>query len=267
VGVPSFEISDLGTVTSMVMSLFSKENIFVTNTRLDWNHNYGKHTLSAFGGFRYQTFSYDSPKLSTEYTSETNDKNPTLSASSGYQEVRGANDAWKNMQWYGNFDYNYMNKYFATVSLLAEANSRFGENKGLKMFGTRWAIFPSVQAAWVLTNEKWFPKTNGVNYLRINAGFDMSGNDNISNYAARTSLSAVKYNYRATGLQLTNIGNDDIKWETTTKFNVGVQGYFVNNRIGAGVDFYVHNTKELDDLIDKLSQLKEIQKVVRKNSN
>lgn len=245
VGVPSFEISDLGTVTSMVMSLFSKENIFVTNTRLDWNHNYGKHTLSAFGGFRYQTFSYDSPKLSTEYTSETNDKNPTLSASSGYQEVRGANDAWKNMQWYGNFDYNYMNKYFATVSLLAEANSRFGENKGLKMFGTRWAIFPSVQAAWVLTNEKWFPKTNGVNYLRINAGFDMSGNDNISNYAARTSLSAVKYNYRATGLQLTNIGNDDIKWETTTKFNVGVQGYFVNNRIGAGVDFYIHNTKDL----------------------
>ena len=113
------------------------------------------------------------------------------------------------------------------------------------MFGTRWAIFPSVQAAWVLTNEKWFPKTNGVNYLRINAGFDMSGNDNISNYAARTSLSAVKYNYRATGLQLTNIGNDDIKWETTTKFNVGVQGYFVNNRIGAGVDFYVHNTKDL----------------------
>ena len=245
VGVPSFEISDLGTVTSMVMSLFSKENIFVTNTRLDWNHNYGKHTLAAFGGFRFQSFSYDSPSLSTEYTSETNDKNPTLSASSGYQNVSGANDTWKNMQWYGNFDYNYMNKYFATVSLLAEANSRFGKKKGLSLFGTQWAIFPSVQAAWVLTNEKWFPKTKGVNYLRINAGFDMSGNDNISNYAARTSLSAVKYNNQATGLQLTNIGNDEIKWETTTKFNVGVQGYFVNNRIGAGVDFYIHNTKDL----------------------
>ena len=62
-----------------------------------------------------------------------------------------------------------------------------------------------------MTNESWFPKNAGINYLRVNAGYDMSGNDDISNYAARTSLSAVRFNYNAIGLQLTNIGNDEIK--------------------------------------------------------
>ena len=73
--------------------------------------------------------------------------------------IEGANDEWKKIQWYGNVDYNYMNRYFATLSLLGEANSRFGENAdGLKLFGVKWALFPSVQLGWVLTNESWFPK-------------------------------------------------------------------------------------------------------------
>lgn len=245
-GVPSFEIADLGTVTSMAASLFSKEINFLSDTRVDWTKQFGKHTLSAFAGFRYNYFSYDSSDLSTEYNTSTNDKNPALSASSGYQYVKGANDVWKYMQWYGNVDYNYMNRYFATVSLLGEANSRFGDNAdGLGLFGVKWAVFPSVQLGWVLTNESWFPKHSAVNYLRLNLGYDMSGNDDISNYAARTSFSAVKYLYRATGLQLTNIGNDEIQWESSHKFNLGLQSYLFNNRLGINLDFYVNRTDNL----------------------
>jgi hypothetical protein len=148
--------------------------------------------------------------------------------------------------WYGNVDYNYMNRYFATLTLTAEGNSRFGENAGgLKLAGINWAIFPSVQLGWILTNENWFPKNKGINYLRINAGFDMSGNDDISNYAARTSLSTVKFNYRATGLQLTNIGNDKIKWETSRKFNVGLESFLLNNRVGVNFNYFFNKTVDL----------------------
>ena len=246
VGVPSFEISNLGTVTSMAASLFSKEINVVSDTHIDWKHQYGKHNLAAFGGFKYTYFSFDDNNLKTEYNSTTNDKNPSLSASSGYQHIKGNNDVWKNLQWYGNVDYNYMNRYFATVSLSAEANSRFGAKSGdLDLCGVAWALFPSVQLGWVMTNESWFPKNAGINYLRVNAGYDMSGNDDISNYAARTSLSAVRFNYNAIGLQLTNIGNDEIKWETNHKFNVGLQAYMLNNRLGVDFNYYVNKTKDL----------------------
>ncbi len=245
-GVPSFTISDLGTVYSKVMSFQAKENNIVSNTRIDWEQLYGSHSIKVFGGFRYNRFKYDCTSLATEYTTNTgNDKNPTLSSTSGYPTSTGAADVWKQIQWYANADYNYQNRFFATVSLLAESNSRFGANSGQKIFGVGWAFFPSIQAGWILTNEKWFKKNKGVNYLRVNVGFDTSGNDNISNYAAQTSYSSIRYNYNAIGAQLTNIGNDNIKWELTKKFNAGVEGNFIDNRISFAFNYYIHNTNDL----------------------
>ena len=244
-GVPSFSVDEMGTVTSMVVSMFAKQQNFMGRLQLDWQKQFGRHTLNAFVGGRYNYFSYDNTDLSTEYTGITDDKNPTLSLSA-FPNVQGMNDVWKNIQWYGNVDYNYMNRYFATLSLMAEANSRFGENAdGLGLFGVKWALFPNLQLGWVMTNEDWFPKQGFVNYLRLNAGFDISGNDNISNYAARTSFSTVKYDNTAVGLQLTNIGNDKIQWETTKKLNIGLQTYMLDNRLGLAFDFFLHKTDNL----------------------
>ena len=248
-GLPSFAIENLGTVYSKTASIFSKETNILSNTHIDWNKKFGAHTVAATGGFRFNYFSYDNSDLATEYSTKgEDDKNPKMATGDDvYSTVTGADDVWKNVQWYLSGDYNYMNKYFATVSVLAEANSRFGSNAkgGVKAFGTKWAIFPSVQLGWVLTNEKWFPKNAGINYLRLNAGFDMSGNDGISNYAARTSFNTVRYNYTEIGMQLTNVGNEEIKWETTTKYNVGLQAHFLQNRLSMNVDYYIHNTKDL----------------------
>ena len=245
-GVPPFAISDLGTVTSKVTSMFAKETNFVGSLQLDWKRQFGKHGLAAFAGFRYNYFSYDNSDLTTEYTGVTNDKNPALSAGSGYPDVIGVNDVWKTIQWFGNVDYNYMNRYFLTLSLLGEANSRFGDKAdAFDMLGVQWAIFPSVQAGWVVSNEKWFPKNIGIDYLRLNAGFDISGNDDISNYAARTSYTAVKFNGTLMGAQLTNIGNDKIKWESTQKLNFGLQANFLNNRLGVDFNYFIHNTTDL----------------------
>ena len=248
-GLPSFAIENLGTVYSKTASIFSKETNVLSNTHLDWAKKIGPHDIAAMGGFRYNYFSYDNSDLSTQYSTKLeDDKNPKLATGNDvYSTVKGADDLWKNLQWYVSGDYNYMNKYFATVSLLAESNSRFGSNAngGVKFAGVKWAIFPSVQLGWVLTNENWFPKFGTVNYLRLNVGFDMSGNDGISNYAARTSFNTVRYNYTEIGMQLTNVGNEEIKWETTSKINIGLQGNFLNNRLGASFNYFIHNTKDL----------------------
>ena len=249
IGLPSFAIENLGTVYSKTASIFSKETNVLSNTHVDWNKKLGAHSIFATGGFRYNYFAFDNSDLATQYSQKLeDDKNPTLATGNDYySSVTGVDDVWKNMQWYLLGDYNYMNKYFATVSVLAEANSRFGSNAsgGVKAFGTKWAIFPSVQLGWVLTNEKWFPKSAGINYLRLNAGFDMSGNDDINNYAARTSFSTVRYNYTEIGMQLTNVGNEEIKWETTSKMNIGVEANFLQNRLSAKADYYIHRTKDL----------------------
>ena len=245
-GVPSFLVDQMGAVTSMVGSMFAKEQNFMGKVQLDWQKQMAQHFVHAFVGGRYNYFSYDNSDLSTQYTGVTDDKNPALSASSGFPGVDGVNDIWKNIQWYGNVDYNYMNRYFATLTLMAEANSRFGENaSGLGLFGVKWAVFPSLQLGWVLTNEDWFPKTKGINYLRLNAGYDISGNDNISNYAARTSFSVVRYYNTASALQLTNIGNDKIQWESTKKLNIGLESHLLNNRLSVNFDYFLHKTDDL----------------------
>lgn len=248
-GMPSFQISGLGTAYSMTASLFSKETNIISNTHIDWQKKFGAHDVAVTGGFRYTYFSYDDTDLSAQAaTSSEFDKNPILGIGTAfYSGITGSEDVWKNMQWYVSGDYSYKNRYFATVSVLAEANSRFGENASgaVKAFGTQWAIFPSVQLGWVITNENWFPKTGMVNYLRINAGFDMSGNDDISNYAARTSFSPVRLNYNEVGMQMTNIGNGEIKWETTKKWNFGVQANMLNNRLGVNFNYFIHNTSDL----------------------
>ena len=249
IGLPSFAIENLGTVYSKTASIFSKEINVLSNTHIDWAKKFGAHDIAATGGFRYNYFSYDNSDIATQYSTKLeDDKNPKLATGNDvYSTVKGADDVWKNMQWYLSGDYNYMNKYFATVSMLAESNSRFGSNAdgGLKVAGVKWALFPSVQLGWVLTNENWFPKTVGINYLRLNVGFDMSGNDGINNYAARTSFNTVRYNYTEIGMQLTNVGNEEIKWETTSKFNAGLQAYFLNNRLGFSANYFLHKTKDL----------------------
>ena len=247
VGVPSFYVEGLGTVYCKVASIFAKEQNFISNTHIDWNNKYGAHNIDVTGGFRFTYFSYDSSDLSCQYdNSLPDDKNPSFSVSDN-ATIAGANDIWKNMQWYANADYSYKNRYFATLSLLAEANSRFGSNldSGVKLCGTYWGIFPSIQLGWVLTNEDWFPKTDAINYLRLHAGFDVSGNDDIDNYAARTSFSTVRFNSSEIGAQLTNVGNDKIKWETVYKWNLGFKANMLSNCLSLGADFYIHKTTDL----------------------
>lgn len=245
-GVAGFNIPDVATVYNEFSTYYANENNILSNTHVNYSHIFGAHTLSAFVGFRYNYFSYDGDGISTQYTTRQDDKNPQISNNTaniiqGY----GANDVWKQIQWYGNIDYNYKNRYFLTLSLLGEANSRFGENAdGLDMFGVPWQIYPSVQAGWVVTNEQWFPKKAGIDYLRLNVGYDMSGNDDIYNNAARTVYSVVKFNGIA-GLQLKNIGNDQIKSETMKKFNVGLQANMLHNRLVLGFDYFIHKTTDL----------------------
>ena len=246
-GMPTFLIEGIGRVQNMSKSMFSKETAVMSDTRLEWSRQLREHFVSAFAGFRYTSFAFDDNEPEGQYSSAGNDKTPNITKDMDFIDATGVDDSWRSMTWYGNVDYNYRNRLFAQLSLAVESCSRFGSEAdgGIKIAGVKWGVFPSVQLGWALTNMSWFPKTKGINYLLLKAGYDLSGNDDIAGNAARTSFTVTKYLYKASTAVLDNIGNENITWEQTGKFNVGLKAYFLNNRLGLDFDYYLNHTKNL----------------------
>ncbi len=245
-GMPTFLIDGIGRVQNMAMSMFSKETAIQSDTRLEWARQLREHYLSVYAGLRYTSFAFDDNEPQGQYASAGNDKTPNISTSMDFVDATGIDDAWRSLTWYANADYNYRNRYFAQLTLAMESCSRFGsEADGLRLGGVTWGLFPSLQLGWALSNEDWFPRTRAINYLLLKAGYDIGGNDDINNYAARTSFGVTKYLYRSTAALLDNIGNESITWEKTSKLNLGLRAFLLGNRLGVDFDYFRHHTSDL----------------------
>jgi TonB-linked SusC/RagA family outer membrane protein len=245
-GMPTFLIEGIGRVQNKAMSMFSKETTVVSDTRLEFSKQMREHYLKAFAGLRLASYAFDDNQPQGQYSTAGNDKTPNISTNMDFVEATGTNDEWRTLTWYANADYNYRNRYFLQATLSMEGNSRFGkEANGLKLGGVKWGLFPSIQIGWALTNEAWFPKMKGVDYLLVKAGWDLSGNDDINNYAARTSFGVSKYLWKATAAQLDNIGNEEISWEQTRRLSLGFKAYLLKNRVAVDFDYYRNHTSDL----------------------
>ncbi|MCR4921451.1 MAG: SusC/RagA family TonB-linked outer membrane protein [Bacteroidaceae bacterium] len=244
-GTTAYFLEDLGDITSVVRTQFGKETTMQNDLRIDWNNIYGAHAIDVFAGWRYNNYSY-SYNFMGGYNNE-NDKLPNVSKNMQYVNYGGTNDNWIDITYYLNAAYNYKQRYFAEFTLSSQAASRFGDNTddGFQLAGVSWGVFPSLQLGWVLTNEKWFQTGKGIQYLKLTAGVDQSGNDDLDYYAARTYWESQRVTKNTVGLVLKNIENSTIQWETTTKYNVALQGSFLNNRLQAGLDLFWHKTDNL----------------------
>ena len=244
-GTTQYMLNDRGNITSVLKSQFTKETTLNNDLRLEWKNSYGAHNIDAFGGFRYNNYSY-SYSFMRGYNNE-NDKLPNLSKNMQYINYGGTKDNWIDMTYYLDASYNYAHKYFAEFTVSGQSSSKFGDNTkdGFQLGGVSWGIFPSLQLGWVISNENWFKTGNGINYLKLTAGVDQSGNDDMDYYAARTYWESQQVSKTTVGLVLTNIENSTIQWETVTKWNVGLEGSFLKNRLHAGIDIFRHNIDNL----------------------
>lgn len=243
-GTPEKFVEGLGTVSSSIKTQFGKETTVYNDFRINWEKQMAAHYLNVFGGFRFSNYTYSDSYISGYNNS--NDKMPNLSYDADYLTYGGTNDTWVNLAYYLNADYNYKNRYFLNGTLTMESSSRFGKNtdSGIKLFGVKWAMFPSLQAGWLISSEDWF-KSNVINYLKLTAGYEESGNDNIDYYSSRTYFANVKFLNQATGLELANIENSKIQWETSHRFNIGVQTSLLNNRLSLGAEVFFNKTTNL----------------------
>lgn len=222
-GTPSFVIDGVGTSNNSASSFNAKQESLFSDTKFDWTYRHKAHALNLVGGFRYTSDSYASTEQEGHNTG--NDKTPNISGSLNYSDVGGVDDVWRSLAYYANVDYNYKYKYFLQGGLSMESTSRFGKDveSGIKMAGVHWALFPSIQGAWLISSEDFFDREfMGMNSLKLSAGYDISGNDDIALTASRTALNATRFQNGSIGLVLNNIGNTRIQWETTHRFRIGL---------------------------------------------
>ena len=247
IGMPAvlFEGNKITTENSR-NSVFSRHNALFSDTQADWKiFSNGSHKLDLLGGVRFMNDTYRASYIYADNSSD--DKSPDSAAQN--RRIEGSDTNWRTLAYYANLDYNYKERYYLTGQLSMETSSRFGKNAGTKMFGVGWGFFPSIQAAWVMTNEDWFRPTRLVNMLRVNAGFESVGNDAMDNSATLTYMDTeLVFGGSDSGtstLSLGNIGSSSLQWETTNRFNVGFDGNFFNNRLNLRANYFWSKTNNL----------------------
>ncbi len=167
--------------------------------------------------------------------------------------------SWSMMSYFGRFNYNYKSKYYATVTMRADGSSKF---RGKNRFG----YFPSGSLAWNFTEEDfWKPASKVLNSGKLRLSWGLTGNNRVGEYDTYgiyellkdrrgdlVSLGSVPsgvYPYnnddKNVGMVPTSIPNEDLKWETTEQWNLGVDLGFLQDRIGVTVDLYSKTTRDL----------------------
>ena len=213
------------------------------NLLLDAFANYDKtfgdkHSFGAMVGYGWQNFykkynlSYDDPE-GNELQSDT------------HYETE-----YYLLSFYGRVNYSYDDRYLITATLRGDASSRFAKDN-------RWGIFPSVALAWRIIQEDFMKEQDVLSDLKLRLGYGVTGQQDILNdYPYMTTFTV---SYPEASYQFGNTwyntyrpnGYDrDIKWETTTTWNVGIDYGFLDNRIYGSIDYYKRFTKDLLNTIN-----------------
>ena len=244
-GTPNYYVASIGDYReNEKRSLASKQNSVQSDTRIDWHNRFDAHYIHLFGGARinWESFSTNSQ---VGYNTGS-DKTPFLKSSLKNVDVVGVDESWNTMSWYAQAEYNYLSRYYLQANLTVDGSSRFGKDAdGLKLGGVAWGVFPGLQASWVISNEPWMADVAGIDYLRLSAGYDISGNDDIDFYAARSYFRATQFLHSVSALTYEGIGNTKIQWETTRRMNAGLEGSFINNRLSLSLNYFRSTTDNL----------------------
>lgn len=214
-----------------------------TNT-LNFNKTFKEvHSVSGVAGFElfdgtYSGFNqtgYDLDQFMTDTSAGIGDKNGT---SANPPTIGGGKTHSNLLSTFTQWNYTYDNKYNLSASLRYDESSKFvGSNKG--------ATFWSVGAAWDLANETFMESFSQIDQLKIRASYGTTGNqDGISDFSSFDGYSKVSYNGKP-GYANNELGNPNLKWETSAQFDLGVDLRMFRNRLNATVDFYNKNTQDL----------------------
>lgn len=131
----------------------------------------------------------------------------------------------------------FYDKYLVSLSARRDGCSRFSKNN-------RYGVFPAVSAAWIVTNEDFLADNSVLSFLKPRLSWGLTGNSEINNFAARGLYTSSNY-AGIYGVIPSSLESVDLKWETTSQIDIGIDFGFFNNRISGEIDYYIKNTTDL----------------------
>ena len=217
---------------------FSRSDQFtnwVIENTLNYNALYQEdHSINVLVGYTVQKNRVDSNSLNA--TNFPNDLVQTLNAGT-VTNGGSRTEEYSLLSYLARAQYGFKNKYLLTASMRADGSSRFGANN-------KWGYFPSVSAAWKVTNESFLENSEVISDLKLRASYGVTGNFEIGNYTTQGLISTSNYGDEA-GLAPSTALNDDLTWERTYSTNFGLNLGLFNNKFSLEVDHYISNTEDL----------------------
>ena len=180
-------------------------------------------------------------------------------AAVGEAEAYGSGEGYTLVSYFGKVNYNYADRYLLSLTMRYDGSSRFGRNN-------RYGTFPSVSAGWRINEEKFLKDITWMDNLKLRASWGQTGNQEISNIARYTLYESnygeanfggqsygTSYDIAGTnggqtlpsGFKRNQLGNDDLKWETTTQTNLGLDFGFFRNALYGSFEWYFKKTKDI----------------------
>ena len=148
---------------------------------------------------------------------------------------------WALLSYMGRINYTFRDKYLLTATLRADGSSRFGKN-------ARYGYFPSVAVGWNISDEAFVKNVAWIDQMKLRVSYGATGNTAINPYQTQALLGRTIYawdNAPAFGFRPNTIGNPDLKWETSTSGNVGLDFSLLNGKIAGSAEYYVTTTTDL----------------------
>ena len=222
-----------------------KKESLLGNMMLTYKKNWKKHFFDALALAELQKETY-----SGFYTTVTNFSTDNF----GYDNLQaGAIRLWEGTNSYyeeprlvsflGRFNYTFADRYIFTINTRTDASSKFGKNN-------KWGFFPSLSAAWVVSEEKFLKRFSWINNLKFRTGYGLAGNQ--SGIDSYTTLNLVKPNgvIPIGASSVVSLGdirntNPNLKWEVKLTFNSGIDVALLDNRLLLSVNYYTSKTKDM----------------------
>ena len=217
----------------------SNFNNYVWDNTMTYTDQWGDHRLTAMLGTSLRQESYDGLWGTAQNVPEGQDSWKYLSL--GDKEGITLGDGgfrYRALSYFARFNYNYADKYLLMVTLREDGSSKYNEP---------WGFFPSVGAAWVITNEDFMKDQDLFQYLKLRASWGKLGNDKIAasaGYAASATARAVFGTNNALDGYINGSTFSWLSWETVNETNIGLNFTTANNHLTGDIDWYYRLTSD-----------------------
>jgi len=216
---------------------FNRNYFTVVRSYLTYNHVFGKYSLNALAGHESQLTTY--ANVSAKRTNFPSNNVTSIDAGDATTATNGGSRGSSALEsYFGRVNSIFYDKYLLTGNVRRDGSSNFAPSN-------RWVTTSSVALAWRINNEAFLKNVKVLNDLKLRIGYGLTNNQGIPGNTYVTQLSSAANGLSGVAQLQNNLGNPDVKWETTEYSNLGLDCAFLNSRINFSLDIYNRLTNKL----------------------